>query len=384
MEQQFHRAQKMEAIGILVGGIAHDFNNILAGMTGNLYLANMFTKGMPDVQQKLANVEDLSFRAADLIKQLLTFARKDRVSIQPLPLTPFIKEAIKLFHSLLPENIIIHQEICRDSILINGDAAQLHQVLLNLVTNARDALEHVDEPSLTIKLEAVHVDNSYIKSHEYFKNGHYAHLSIHDNGSGISEDHLNHLFEPFFTTKEQGKGTGLGLAMAYGAIKTHHGYIEVDSTEGKGSTFHIYIPMLKDGVVARSDLQDEIAVEGQGELILLVDDEVAVLHAGKEVLESFGYQVLVASDGLEAVDVFTANRDEVSLIIIDVVMPKLGGVKAVERMQSMCPDVKVIFSTGYDKETILQGRLPAHGAVILSKPYDIDGLKKQVSNLLHS
>jgi len=384
MEHRFHQAQKMEALGTLVGGIAHDFNNMLAGMTGNLYLAKKKVQGNPDVVQKLDNVEKLSFRAAEMIHQLLTFARKDRVSMQEFPLTPFIKEAIKLLQVSVPENIDVVQNICSDALQINGDGTQIHQVLLNLLNNARDAVEGVDDPRITISLKPFHADEMFIKNHTNSRVGSYAHLVIEDNGCGIPNNKLEHLFEPFFTTKEQGKGTGLGLAMVFGAINTHSGFVEVESIEGKGSSFHVYIPLLETEHVAPSLQQEQGIIQGYGEMILLVDDEEHIREVGREVLEELGYQVIEASDGLEAVDIFISNQDKIALIIMDIVMPRLGGVKAIERIRGIRPDIKVIFSTGYDKEATLPDKMQPSEAVILSKPFNIETLSKTIREHLDS
>jgi PAS domain S-box-containing protein len=368
MEGQFHQAQKMESIGTLVGGIAHDFNNMLAGITGNLYLAKEHTSEMPDVVDKLDRIEDIAFRAADMIQQLLTFARKDRVSIKQLPFIPFLKETLKLLRTSVPENIEIHQKICSDALQISGDTTQLHQVLLNIINNARDAVEGVDNPVITIRLEAWHPDATFISSHPNVKNKPYAHLSVEDNGCGIPEHQIEHLFDPFFTTKEQGKGTGLGLSMVFGAIKTHDGFMEVDSIEGKGSTFHVYIPLLlhPEEIVLTPPQEMEV-VKGHGELILLVDDEPEIIKTGKNVLELLGYRVLTASNGRQAVVMFEAHADEIELCILDIVMPIMDGDKAAQCIRQIKPDVKIIFATGYDK-SILTG---IENEIVLSKPFHI-------------
>ncbi|MFQ5346185.1 MAG: ATP-binding protein [Mariprofundus sp.] len=368
LEHQFHQAQKMEAIGTLVGGIAHDFNNMLAGITGNLYLARQHTRDMPEVVHKLSSVEEISMRAADMIGQLLTFARKDRVSIDQMAFNPFLKETLKLLHASVPENIAMQQEICSEPLIINGDGTQLHQVLLNLINNARDAVEDVDQPCMTVRLESFYADAAFISSHSWFREGTYAHLSVEDNGMGIPEHQVEHLFEPFFTTKEQGKGTGLGLAMVFGAIKTHNGFVEVESIEGRGSTFHIYIPLLeqKAAMTAPADRKQEVAA-GHGELILLADDEEHVLETGKEVLESLGYRVLTAADGQQAVELFEAHADAIDLVIMDVIMPVLIGSKAAESMRRIRPQVKIIFSTGYDQYS----RANMKNEIVLGKPFSI-------------
>jgi len=237
-------ARKMEALGTLVGGIAHDFNNMLAGMTGNLYLAKQKLRNNPEAVRNLDNIEKLSRRAADMIQQLLAFARKGMVNMKETPLAPFVKETIKFLRASVPENIHLHQYICNDALPVRADATQIHQVLMNLVNNACDATEGVDEPRIFIRLQAFETDDAFMKRHACFKPGRYAYLSVRDNGCGIPEARIKTVFEPFFTTKAVGKGTGLGLSMVFGAIKTHHGFVDVESIEGEGSTFHIYIPLL--------------------------------------------------------------------------------------------------------------------------------------------
>ena len=375
LEEQLVQSQKMEAIGTLVGGIAHDFNNMLAGMTGNLYLAKERINEMPDVVKNLDNVENIAFRAADMIKQLLTFARKSRMSIKQMSLNSFIKETLKLLRTSLPENIELHQEICSEVLQINGDSTQLHQALLNLINNARDAVEGMDNPAITIRLEAWHPDEAFIDHHSYVENKPYAHLSVEDNGYGIPENQIEHLFEPFFTTKEQGKGTGLGLSMLFGAIKTHDGFVEVDSIEGKGSTFHLYIPLLlqSEELVITASKEKTIA-RGHGEMILLVDDELPIIETGKAVLESLGYRVLTASDGQQAVDIFEAHADEIELCILDIVMPIMSGDKAAQHIRQIKPDAKIIFATGYDKSILIS----MENEIVFSKPFHI----KEMSSLI--
>ncbi|MDX8380817.1 MAG: response regulator [Ghiorsea sp.] len=381
IEHQFYQAQKMEALGTLVGGIAHDFNNILAGMTGNVYLAKKRSTELPLVLQNLDTVEQLTIRASALIKQLLTFARKDRVDMKPLPLNPFIKEVLKLLHSTIPENITVNQTFCVASLNVLGDPTLLHQVVMNLINNARDALEDVHEPCITINLEDFTVYPTFLLEHPYFKAKHYAHLSIQDNGKGIPKEDIAHLFEPFFTTKSADKGTGLGLAMAFGAVKTHDGYIEVESIEGSGTIFDMYIPTVSTkNIIARRS--EEINTQGKGELILIVDDENEVLEMNNDVLESSGYQVLQARNGLEALERFSKYHDKISLVIIDVVMPKLGGVEAIRRIREINPNIKVIFTTGYDKESTLIDSSTLGSAIILSKPYNIESLHTTIREQL--
>ncbi len=244
MRHRFQQTQKLESLGTLVGGIAHGFNNMLASIIGNVYLAKKISHH-PSLTKNLENIESISFRAADMIKQLLTFARKDQTRMVPLALVPYLKNTLKLIRISIPEDIRIKQEIYGQHLAISGDATQLHQVLLNLIINACDAVEHVPNPCITIKLESFQADKLFFEKHTAAQHDHYAHLSIQDNGCGMDAEQRLHIFEPFFTTKDQSKGAGLGLSMVFGAIKSHHGSIEVESVLGEGSTFHIYIPMLE-------------------------------------------------------------------------------------------------------------------------------------------
>jgi len=382
LEQQFYQAQKMETVGTMVGGIAHNFNNILAGMTGNLYLAKKKVQAQPDVLEKLANVEELSNHAAEMIQQLLAFARKGVVSKKAMPLMPFICETLKLLCASVPENIAVHEDMCANDLHIRGDGTQLHQVLANLVNNACDALEGIDEPCITIRLESFQTDDGFIEQYSYFKAGSYAHLSVSDNGMGISKRHIEHLCEPFFTTKEQGKGTGLGLAMVYGAIKTHHGYVEIDSKKGKGSTFHLYIPLLKPKEVVINPVQKQNVTEGQGELILLADDEPIMREVMAEVLESIGYRVIMADDGPEAFDLFKAHEQEVSIALLDMIMPHMGGAQLAEKIRAINPELPVIFMTGYDMGFALTGGTPVQNSKIFAKPVNFDELNHRIRKLL--
>ena len=385
LEEQFLQAQKMEALGTLVGGIAHDFNNILAGITGNIYLARRHNSLPSDATERIETVESLSFRAAELIKQMLTFARKDKVSMQALPFSSFLKETLKFLRSSTPENIAIRQKITDKPMTITADATQIHQILMNLINNACDAVENVDEPCISIVLESVQTDSSFKQMHR--KAGDhtaYAHLSVTDNGCGIPEHDINHLFDPFFTTKGQGKGTGLGLAMVFGAIQTHKGFIDVESTVGKGSTFHIYLPIKKINATADELVQDDTPAPGHGETILLVDDEKYIIETGKQVLESLGYRVLEARNGEDAVEVFHANKGEIALVIMDVVMPKMDGVTAAGKIQNMDPDMKFLFCSGYDKGEALPRDTASSNSAYLPKPYTVGDLSKLIRKLLES
>jgi PAS domain S-box-containing protein len=379
LERKFHQAQKMEAVGTLVGGIAHEFNNTLAGITGNLYLAKQKASQTPDVVEKLEVIEKLSFRSAELIKALLSFARKGIVQKAPIPLNLFLKENIKLYRASLPESINLDSDIETRSVTINGDASLLQQAMLNIINNARDALYEAENPSVSIKLREFSAYSEFLDAHPECKSGNYACISISDNGIGIKSDDIPHIFEPFYTTKGVGKGTGLGLAMAYGTMQTHGGAIEIETAEEVGTLVRIYLPLLELDTEEHL-LEEEVTIaHGQGETLLLVDDNSNVLASGKDVLENLNYKVLTALNGQEAIDIFKANRGIVDLVLIDVIMPVMGGIDAVERLHEIDPELKVIFATGYNRDNMRKSD-KMDSETIISKPFKIHDL----SNILRS
>ncbi|MDQ6997966.1 MAG: PAS domain S-box protein [Mariprofundus sp.] len=382
MEVQLSQMQKMEAVGTLAGGIAHDFNNILAGITGNLYLAKQRTRAIPEAVQKLDNIESLSLRAAEMIKQLLTFARKGHVSMKDLPLTPFIKETLKFLHTVIPENIEMDQNICNDSLLVHADSSQIHQILVNLITNARDALEETTLPRITIRLNTFEANDTFVKQHPYFQIIQYAHLRIEDNGCGIPEERIEHLFEPFFTSKEQGKGTGLGLAMVYGAVKTHQGCIEVERLTDGGTAFDIYLPLIVPSSLPLYPAPHTAPETACGETILLADDEQNVRETTAEVLTELGYTVLQASDGEQAYTLFMAHQDEIAIAILDIVMPHCGGLELISRIRVLRPNLPVIFMTGYDREHVLGDKKQIPHCEILTKPMQFDDLNQRIKLMI--
>jgi len=252
-----------------------------------------------------------------------------------------------------------------------------------LINNARDALEGSDKPSMTIRLSSFISDDAFMQKHACSQIDQYAHLSVADNGIGISDEHLEHLFEPFYTTKEEGKGTGLGLSMVFGAIETHKGFIEVESKEGEGTTFHIYIPLLESIELETTQDEDEIiSSKGQDvELILLADDEQQVRETTAEVLESMGYKVLQAEDGNVAADVFKEHQHMCCLVILDIVMPHCGGVEAATNIRNINPNVPILFVSGYDKEKVMKDNQLSN-IQVLSKPIELNKLESIIRRML--
>jgi len=383
LEEQLIQSQKMEAIGTLVGGIAHDFNNTLAAMKGNLYLAKKHSDQKIVVDTKLDNIEKLSARAAKMVKQLLTFARKDMVSRQQFSLNSLLKEEFQLSKIIVPENIDCSIEVCDEELLIVGDVTQLQQALINLLNNAMDAVRDSKKPKIIFTLDAFDIDADFRKKHPEAKGEKLAHLTIEDNGSGISINNLEHIYEPFFTTKGVGEGTGLGLSMVYGSLQRHGGIIEVTSLEGEGTSFHIYIPLAeRDENFLGFESGQETIVQGEGETILLIDDEQSVRETTGEVLSSMGYNVLLASDGQEGLKIFNANHSGVDVIISDVVMPEMGGVELAKSVHSIKQDLPIILATGYDHEQKLNTVEDSLHTIIIHKPFSFEKLSKLLRTLL--
>jgi len=382
MEERFQQAQKMEAIGTLVGGIAHDFNNMLAGITGNLFLLKRDVAGQGKPAERIERIEKLASHAAEMIKQMLAFASKGQIEKGDLPLSPFIQESMRLHRVSIPENIELSMDIDKD-IYVHADATQLQQVLLNLLTNARDALKGVKTPQINIKLKTTEADSAFIENHGESRHQHFAHLSISDNGHGISPAIIQNIYEPFFTTKEVGKGTGLGLSMVFGSVQSHEGFIDVDSSQ-HGTTFHIYLPTIP----APEEISEHAASgsfsAGSGESILLVDDDPMLLEANAEAIASLGYHVITAKDGFEAVELYRNAAEKIDLVIMDMVMPKLGGRNAAEKVKGINPQAKIIYASGYDLESSLEFEVPKPGQIVLQKPFSIESLSRTIQAVLKS
>lgn len=381
LEEQFHQAQKMEALGTLVGGIAHDFNNSLAGITGHAFLAKELVHDAR-AAERLESIEALAYRAAGMIQQLLAFSRRDVKSMNPMVISSFLKEAIKMHEVSIPENIRLINNVANSQMQVRGDINQLQQVVMNLLNNARDAVGDVHDPEIAIGLEEVGVDEAFAREHPDIRAERFARISISDNGTGIREEEIGHIFDPFFSTKEVGKGTGLGLSMAYGAIQSHGGVLTVESQVGKGTTFYIWLPLLPPDQMHMDSANEDAVQAGHGETILLVDDDVNVVDTSRDVLESFGYRVLMATDGEAAVDLYRQHKDEVDLVIMDIVMPKLGGVEAAAEIRRINPQVKVIFATGYDRSGSLQNKQLQQSDTVLSKPFSAARVSRVIRETL--
>ncbi len=377
LEEKFRQAQKMESLGTLVGGIAHDFNNVLAGMLGNLYLVKKRTTSDVGVQTKLERIEQAGYRAADMIKQLLTFARKGKGKLTPMPVQPFIKEIMKLARSSIPENIALLHELGAQDYRIRADGSQMQQMMLNLLVNAVHALEGRDNPAITVAMHVYEADDDFLFVHRDMDCRMLLCISVTDNGCGIRKSDIERVFEPFFTTKEEGKGTGLGLAMVYGSMRSHDGTVDIESKEGVGTCVKLYFPLLQSEKSTDEEERPEV-INGQGELILLVDDHLHVRETMREVLQSFNYRVLMAEDGTQAIQLFSQHASEIGLVLLDIVMPVMGGVEAAERLRELQPDLPILFLSGYEKETFSVEKSAVSDICVLAKPVDLSELSQHM------
>ncbi len=376
LEVQLSHAQKMEAIGTLSGGIAHDFNNLLMGIQGNISLMLMDIDSTHPYYERLKNIEDQVQSGARLTSHLLGYARKGRYQTKPFNLNKLVKELSETFGRTRKE-ITIHQELATDLFAVEADQGQIEQVVLNLYVNAADAMP--DGGDLILKtMNLTHKD---IKGKLYDpKPGNYVLLMVTDTGTGMDEKDMKRIFDPFFTTKEMGRGTGLGLASAYGIIKGHGGYIDVESEKGHGTTFRIYLPATEKKV-ERSLKTAEPIIVGTG-TVLLVDDEAMVLDVGVKVLERLGYTVLQAKGGREAVGVYEQNQDKIDMVILDMIMPDIGGGETYDKIKVINPNVKILLSSGYSidgqaKEILARG---CNG--FIQKPFTMKELSQNISKVL--
>lgn len=366
MEENFFQAQKMESIGTLVGGIAHDFNNMIAALMGNIYLARQHQENRKLLLNRLDTMEQTAMRAADIVRQLLTFARKDRVKMAPVPLASVVKEGIKLARSSIPANIELRTDISNEKLMINGDTSQLQQILINLLVNARDATGGAAHARIFCALSPFTPSDEFIQKYPESAGKTFGCLSVYDNGCGIAEKHLDKIFEPFFTTKDVDKGTGLGLAMVYGAVQRHDGILDVESEPGKGSTFHIYLPIIEEEQEEESSESSEIS-PGNGELILLVDDEESIRNMLGEVLRSMNYRVIEAADGEEGLKLFREHQQDIRLLFTDIVMPRASGSELARAVRQLTPNIPVVFLSGYGGTGFTTEDL-VDDCVLLNKP----------------
>jgi PAS domain S-box-containing protein len=379
LEAQLRQSQKLEAIGTLAGGVAHDFNNLLTAILGHANLLKLDANPESDAYESADVIETAAQRAAKLTQQLLGFARKGKRQSIPVNVHHMIEEVVKLLNRTIDKKINISQKLAANRALVLGDPDQLQNIILNIAVNARDAMP--DGGELIFETEAVELDQLYCYAHPGAKPGPCISISITDTGTGIPENVKNRIFEPFFTTKEQGKGTGMGLAMVYGVVKDHEGLIDVRSEPDKGTTFEICLPLTETDRSTENRTNDGEPASGAGR-ILVVDDEEIVLRLTQRILEGLGYSVLTACDGQEAVEIYRQKRDEIDLTIIDLVMPRLSGRECFLALREINPSVKALLSTGHDANGTTKLLLNEGILGIVQKPYQVRDLADAVAAVL--
>ncbi len=380
LEEQLLHSQKMEAIGQLAGGIAHDFNNILTAIIGyaNLLHESIIMKS-PSIEY-VDEILNATKRAVNLTQSLLTFSRKQIIHLEPVELKEIIKGLQGLLSRIIGENIELRTIFTDKDLKILADKGQIEQVIMNLVTNAKDAMP--EGGLLTIEAREVEINKEYLDTHAIEKTGMYALISVSDTGMGIDEETKKRIFEPFFTTKISGRGTGLGLSIVHGIINQHNGFINVYSEPGKGTTFKIYLPLIESETPVSTEIKPVAVTHGGNETILIAEDDEAVSNVMRKILEMHGYRVMEAVDGDVAISEFLKNKDTIQLIILDIIMPRRGGMEVYREIKRIKPDIRAIFTSGYTSDVVYAKGLLDEGLDLILKPIAPDELLTRVREVL--
>ena len=383
LEERFHHMQKMEAIGTLVGGIAHDFNNTLSGISANAFLAKRKATLPDDTLRRLETIESLSFGAGEMISKLLSFARKGAMNMASLEVSSLFQEAMETSRLLVSKNVTLTLQSSISKTYIKGDADLLHQVMMNLINNACDAVEEVREgPSVTVTVDAFIEDDLFITKFGESKGWGFVHVAVSDNGMGMDAETIQYIFDPYFTTKEQGKGTGLGLAMIFGTVKSHEGYIDVESEPGAGSTFHLYLPVIQAQKDQPEDEANREIFNGNMETILFVDDNVEINEGMSAVIQGLNYRVLSCSNGKEGLELYKQHVDEIALVVMDIVMPEMSGPEAARAMREINPAAKIILISGYDLSDELDDEM--NYDELIQKPFSIRKISETIYRTIYA
>jgi two-component system cell cycle sensor histidine kinase/response regulator CckA len=378
LEAQLLQAQKMEAVGTLAGGIAHDFNNLLMGIMGRISLISHDIDLTHPHYNHLKDIEDIVRRGSDLTKQLLGFAMGGKYEVKPVDINELTMKCSDMFGCTRRETRI-HKIFQKDVFAVEIDQPQIEQVLLNLFVNAWHAMPEGGD--IFIHTKNVTLDNKDVM-HYGIKPGNYVMVSVTDTGVGIDEETQKHIFEPFFTTKKLGRGTGLGLASAYGIIKNHGGIINVNSKKGEGTTFNFYLPIVEAQVVKQQLNDTEEKIFYGTETILMVDDEEIVINVSREMLNNMGYDVFIARGGKEALEIFKKDKDKIALVILDMIMPDLGGSQVYDVLKEIKPDIKVLLSSGYSIDGQASEIMSRDCDGFIQKPFNMIQLSKRIRKIL--
>ncbi|MCX8109997.1 MAG: PAS domain S-box protein [Syntrophorhabdaceae bacterium] len=379
-EEQFLQAQKMEAIGRLAGGIAHDFNKMLTVILGHAQLGLMNLDPINPICHRLVEIENAAKRSAELTKNLLAFARKQPISPKTLNINNTIEEMLNILHRLIGENIELRWFPNKDLWPVRFDPAQLNQVIMNLIVNARDAIEDVG--AVTIETDNIILDEIYCRNHMGFYPGEFVMLAISDNGIGMEKDVLEHIFEPFFTTKDVDKGSGLGLSTVYGIVKQNNGFINAYSEPKKGTTFKIYIPRFKGKEEKIQEKEDVDVLMSKGETILIVEDEKDVLELCSRMLEELGYQVISANSPEQAIKGVKEYGGDIHLLLTDVIMPEMNGKELAKVIKNIKPHIKCLFMSGYTNNAVIHNGIIMDGITYMQKPFSLLELSVKVRQAL--
>jgi PAS domain S-box-containing protein len=371
LQQQLFQAQKMEALGTLAGGIAHDFNNLLSVMLGFASLARQRLSSEDPLQDSMGMIEQSALRAADLTRQLLGFARPERQPVTPVCVDEVLDRVRRMVARTFDRNITIAVLKGGEPLWLNAEPSYLEQALLNMCINARDAMPQGGV--LTLEAAAISLAAGQPGLPAACAPGRYASISVQDTGVGIAPETLPRVFEPFFTTKEPGRGTGLGLAMVYGFVKNHKGLVRAESESGRGARFTISLPLIPAPAPQTGASRLAQIPRGQG-TVLVADDEPLVRAFAAEGLKALGYQVWVAEDGKQALEIYTKHRGKIDCVLLDLIMPELGGLETYRRMRALDPQVRVVFASGYSTGEILRDAPDARAAAFLGKPYTLESL----------
>jgi two-component system cell cycle sensor histidine kinase/response regulator CckA len=377
LETQLQQAKKIEAIGTLAGGIAHDFNNLLMGIKGRTSLMMSDTDSSHPHDEHLKGIEDYVKNAAELTTQLLAFARGGKYEVRPTDLNILVKSQNRMFGRTRKE-IAIRGKYEEHLWSAEVDQGQIEQVLLNLYVNAWQSMP--GGGNLYIQTENVKLDENHIKSFEVVP-GRYVKISVADTGVGMDEATQQRIFDPFFTTKEMGRGTGLGLASAYGIIKNHGGFIDVYSEKGKGSTFNLYLPASGKKVIEEENLPKDV-LKG-AETVLLVDDEEMIIDVGKPMLEKLEYNTLIARSGKDAIEIYKGKKDQIAIVILDMIMPEMGGGDTYDKLRKINPEIKVLLSSGYSVDGQATEILERGCDGFIQKPFGMKDLSQKIREILN-
>ena len=382
LQDQLIQAQKMESVGRLAGGVAHDFNNMLGVILGRAELMLLELKPEDRFYTDLEEIEKAARRSADLTRQLLAFARKQTIAPKALDLNDTLEGMLKMLRRLIGENIDLLWKPDADLWMVKMDPAQIDQMLANLCVNARDAISGTGK--VTIETKNVILDEAHCKDHVGLIPGQYVMLGVSDDGCGMDQETQSRLFEPFFTTKEVGKGTGLGLATVFGIVKQNNGFINVYSEPGQGTTFKIYIPRYEGEAGKEPDAKPNEYPRGEGETILLVEDDPGILAMGQAMLKQLGYNVVATDTGNEAVELVQETPDPIHLLITDVVMPQMSGKELAEKIKLLKPEIKVLFMSGYTANVIAHQGVLDEGVQFIEKPFFLGSIARKVREVMKS